>query len=123
MSELDDIRAIVAVIDNGGFARAAKRLGISKSIVSRRIAHLEADLGTRLLNRTTRGINPTAAGLEFKARGERLLIELSEARDAVARQQGEIAGRLRLALPLFFWIRYITPLLVKLSMHNPRLEI
>jgi DNA-binding transcriptional LysR family regulator len=41
MSELDDIRAIVAVIDNGGFARAAKRLGSSKSIVSRRIAHLE----------------------------------------------------------------------------------
>jgi DNA-binding transcriptional LysR family regulator len=123
MSELDDIRAIVAVIDNGGFAKAARRLRISRSIVSRRIAHLEADLGTLLLNRTTRGINPTEAGLEFKARGERILKELSEARDAVARQQGEIVGRLRVALPLAFGIRYITPLLAKLSTDNPRLEI
>ena len=69
MSELDDIRAIVAVIDTGGFARAAKHFGIAKSIVSRRIARLEAHLGTRLLYRTTRGVYPTEAGLEFKARG------------------------------------------------------
>jgi DNA-binding transcriptional LysR family regulator len=123
MSELDDIRAIVAVIDNGGFARAARHLGISKSIISRRIAHLEADLGSRLLNRTTRGISPTAAGLEFKMRGERILNEFTEARDAVARQHGEIIGRLRLSLPLFFGIRYITPLLAKLCTDNPRLEI
>jgi DNA-binding transcriptional LysR family regulator len=123
MSELDDIRAIVAVIDHGGFAKAARRLGIAKSIVSRRIARLEGDLGTRLLNRTTRGINPTEAALEFKARGERILRELADARDAVARRQAEIAGRLRLALPLSFGIRYIAPVLAKLARDNPRLEI
>ena len=123
MSELDDIRAIVAVIDTGAFARAAKHLRIAKSIVSRRIARLEADLGTRLLNRTTRGVCPTEAGLEFKMRGERILKELAEARDAVARRQGEIAGRLRLALPHAFGARYITPILAKLAMDNPRLEI
>ena len=69
MAELDDIRAIVEVINSGGYARAARRLDIAKSIISRRIARLEADLGTRLLNRTTRGVTPTEAGLEFKIRG------------------------------------------------------
>ena len=71
MAELDDLRCFVEVVESGGFGRAAKRLGISKSIVSRRIARLEADLGARLLSRTTRGISPTEAGLEFKARSER----------------------------------------------------
>jgi DNA-binding transcriptional LysR family regulator len=123
MSELDDIRAIVAVINGGGLTRAARHLGISKSIVSRRIARLEEDLGTRLLHRTTHGISATDAGLEFKERGERILCELSEARDAVARHHDELGGRLRLALPLSFGIRYITPLLIKLATDNPKLEI
>jgi DNA-binding transcriptional LysR family regulator len=123
MSELDDIRAIIAVINGGGLSRAARHLGISKSIVSRRIARLEEDLGTSLLHRTTRGVSATDAGLEFKERGERILGELSEARDAVARHHGELSGRLRLALPLSFGLRYITPLLIKLATDNPKLEI
>ena len=90
MSELDDIRSFVAVVDSGGFGRAGRSLGLSKSIVSRRVARLEADLGTRLLSRTTRGVSPTEAGLEFKARGERILAELTEAREAVALQAGGV---------------------------------
>ena len=54
MIDLQDMRALVEVITNGGFARAARRLGVAKSIVSRRIARIEAELGTTLLNRTTR---------------------------------------------------------------------
>lgn len=123
MSEIDDIRAIVAVINGGGLSKAARHLGLSKSIVSRRIARLEESLGTRLLHRTTHGISVTDAGLEFKERGERILCELSEARDAVARHHGELSGRLRLAVPLSFGIRYITPLLAKLATDNPKLEI
>src|SRR5260370_739855 len=56
--ELDDLRGFVEVVESGGFNRAAKRLGVSKSVVSRRIARLEADLGARLLSPTTRGIAP-----------------------------------------------------------------
>lgn len=123
MAELDDIRAIVEVINSGGYARAARRLDIAKSIISRRIARLEADLGTRLLNRTTRGVTPTEAGLEFKMRGEFILSELAEARDSVTSQQGQIVGRLRLSLPLSFGLRYIAPVLAEWSTTNPRLEI
>jgi DNA-binding transcriptional LysR family regulator len=123
MSELDDIRAFVEVLDKGGFARAARHLGISKSIVSRRIARLEDDLGTPLLHRTTRGITPTDAGSAFKLHGERILAELNEAREAMASQRGEIVGRLRITLPAYFGIRFITPILAEMAKEHPRLEI
>jgi DNA-binding transcriptional LysR family regulator len=87
--ELDDLRGFVEVVESGGFNRAAKRLGISKSVMSRRVARLEADLGARLLSRTTRGISSTEAGLEFKTGSERILAELGEAREAVARLRGD----------------------------------
>src|SRR5262245_1426204 len=123
MSELDDLRSFVEVVDTGGFNRAARRLGVSKSIVSRRIARMEAELGTRLLSRTTRGISPTEAGLEFKLRSERILAEFDEAREAVAQQAGEVAGRLRLSAPLAFGVRHIAPVLADLAKRHPRLEL
>jgi len=83
MIDLQDMHALVEVITNGGFARAARRLGVAKSIVSRRIARIEAELGTTLLNRTTRGITPTEAGLEFSERAQRILDDLADARDIV----------------------------------------
>src|SRR6266853_5940449 len=113
--ELDDLRGFVEVVESGGFNRAAKRLGISKSVVSRRIARLEADLGARLLSRTTRGISPTEAGLEFKTRSERILAELGEAREAAAHHGGEVVGRLRLSAPLSFGVRYVTPILTQMG--------
>lgn len=72
MIELDDMKCFVEVVESGSLSRAATRLGVSKSIVSRRIARMEDDLGTRLLDRTTRGIGATEAGLEFKARAEKI---------------------------------------------------
>lgn len=123
MSELDDIRSFIAVVESGGFGRAADQLGLAKSVVSRRISRLEADLGTRLLSRTTRGVAATEAGLEFKARGERILADLVEARESVALQAGGISGRLRLSMPLTFGNRHVAPLLGELASRHPRLEI
>lgn len=123
MSELDDIRSFIAVVDSGGFGRASRSLGLSKSIVSRRISRLEEDLGTRLLSRTTRGVSPTEAGSEFKARGERILADLSEARESVAQQAGGVVGRLRLSMPLTFGIRHVAPVLAELAARHPKLEL
>lgn len=123
MSDLSDMRLFVEVVESGGFNRAASRLGISKSVVSRRIAALEADLGVRLLSRTTRGISPTDAGLEFKRRSERILAEVADAREAVAEQGGDMIGRLRVSVPLAFGTRHLTPLLADLAQKHPRLEI
>src|SRR5215213_5482992 len=121
--ELDDLRSFVEVVESGGFNRAAERLGISKSMVSRRIARMEAELGTRLLSRTTRGINPTEAGLEFKARSERILADLDEAREAVARQGSGAVGRLRVSVPLGFGTRHVAPVLTALAQRHPALEL
>lgn len=123
MTDLDDLRSFVEVVESGGFNRAARRLGVSKSIVSRRIARMEADLGTRLITRTTRGICATEAGLEFKQRSERILSEFDEAREAVARHAGEVVGRLRLSAPLNFGQRYLAPVLSELARRHPRLEL
>ena len=60
--EIEDIQAFVAVADAGGLSAAAQRLGVSKSIVSRRLARLEKSLGAVLLTRTTRGASLTEAG-------------------------------------------------------------
>jgi DNA-binding transcriptional LysR family regulator len=123
MLELEDIKGFVEVVETGGFSRAARRLGVSKSIVSRRIARLEEALGAKLLSRTTRGISPTEAGLEFKNRCQRILMELEEAQDVVAQQGSGAVGQLRLSVPLFFGVRHITPILGDLAKRNPKLEI
>lgn len=122
MSDLEDIQAFVEVVERGGFSEAARRLGMSKSIVSRRVARLEADLGVRLLSRTTRGIAPTEAGMEFKLRGERVLADLEEARDAVAQASETIVGSLRVAVPLSF-LRHAAPILAELADLHPRLKV
>ncbi|MBM6596141.1 LysR family transcriptional regulator [Microvirga pudoricolor] len=123
MTDLEDIRSFVEVVETGGFARAAKRLNVSKSIVSRRIGRLEADLGVRLLSRTTRGISPTEAGLEFKLRGERILADLAAATEAVAQHGSEVMGHLRISLPMGFGIRHVAPVLAEVAARHPRLEI
>jgi DNA-binding transcriptional LysR family regulator len=122
MSELDDIRAFVEVAEAGGFARAAKRLGLSKSIVSRRVTRLEEALGARLLSRTTRGISPTEAGAEFKARGERILAELDAAREAVAHGGEAAVGWLRISAPVSF-VEHLGPVLAELAARHPKLSV
>ena len=123
MSELDDIRAFLAVVETGGFGRAAKRLNLAKSIVSRRISRLEAGLGTPLLSRTARGIYPTEAGVEFKESSRRILDELEEARASIAQRSGGVVGRVRLSVPLSFGVLHIAPILGELALQYPKLEI
>ena len=122
MLDPEDLRAFVEVVESGGLNRAAARLGVSKSIVSRRIARLEAELGVRLLTRTARGISPTEVGLDLKARGERILAELEEMREAVAQQSGEVSGRLRVSAPQSF-VSYLAPIFGEMACRHPKLEL
>jgi DNA-binding transcriptional LysR family regulator len=122
--ELDDLRAFAAVVEAGGFSRAAARLGLAKSIVSRRVARLEASLGgARLLARTTRGVSPTEAGAAFHARCARILAELDEAREEVAGREGGVGGTLRIAAPLSFGIAHLAPALARFAAAHPRLSL
>lgn len=84
--ELRQLRVLVAVDEERSFTAAADRLGMSQAAVSRALASLEHELGTRLMHRTTRRVEPTEAGASFAGTARRVLAELD---DAVAAVRGE----------------------------------
>jgi DNA-binding transcriptional LysR family regulator len=122
MFDLDDLRTFVEVADAGGLTPAARRLGLSKSIVSRRLVRLEEDLGVQLLSRTTRGAALTEAGATFREHAARVAIELDAARDALA-PKGDLRGRLRVAAPLTFGPTHVAPVLAELARRHPQLQV
>ncbi|MBY5393302.1 LysR family transcriptional regulator (plasmid) [Rhizobium johnstonii] len=120
--EIEDLRIFVEVADSGGVSSAALRLGISKSMVSRRIAQLEAELGTQLLARTTRGLALTEAGSTFKEYAARISAELDVARETIL-PAGELRGRMRVAAPLSFGPTHFAPVLSQMAARHPQLQI
>src|SRR3546814_18180463 len=88
--DIEELRTFVEVADAGGVSAAARRLGLSKSIVSRRLSRLEADLGVQLLAGTTRGAAPTEAGITFRDHAANICADI-----AVAHEKILPAGALR----------------------------
>ena len=99
MLDIEDLQTFVEVADAGGVSSAARRLGVSKSIVSRRLFRLEAELGVQLLARTTRGAALTEAGVTFRDHAARVCAEIDIARETIL-PAGDLRGRLRIAAPL-----------------------
>jgi DNA-binding transcriptional LysR family regulator len=122
MLDLEDVHAFAVVAEAGGLSRAGSRLGMSKSMLSRRLTRLESYLGVRLLARTTRGVALTEAGADFKAYADRIVGEMQAGRDAVSRE-GQATGRLRIAAPLSFGATHLGPVLAELALRHPQLEI
>lgn len=122
MDRFEDLQAFNAVVEAGSFTAAAERLGVAKSAVSRRVAALESRLGAQLLRRTTRSISLTDTGRGFYDRSLRILADLDEAESAVARAEGELRGRLRIALPLSFGIRHMCEPIAAFSRQHPGIE-
>lgn len=101
----------VAVADLRGFAPAARRLGLSPSVVTRQIAGLEDRLGARLLQRTTRSVTLTDAGARFLERARRILADVDEAERAAGAERTAPVGRLVVAAPNVFGRRHVSPLM------------
>jgi DNA-binding transcriptional LysR family regulator len=120
--EIEDIQAFMAVAEAGGLTPAASRLGVSKSIISRRLGRLEKSLGTTLLTRTTRGAALTEAGATFREHAARISSEADAARDALS-AGGTVRGRLRVAAPLSFGATHFAPVFAELASRHPELEI
>jgi DNA-binding transcriptional LysR family regulator len=120
--DLDELRTFVEVADAGGVSPGARRLGLAKSIVSRRLASLEEELGVQLLSRTTRGAALTEAGATFREHAARVAAELDAARDAIAADD-DVRGRLRVAAPLSFGPMHIAPVLAELARRHPKLHV
>lgn len=105
------IEMLVAVVEEGSFTAAAERLNVSKSHVSREVAALEEQMGVRLLNRTTRHVSPTPEGETFVERCGYLLEEFERAERALTQRQTEPVGKLRLAAPMTFGVKHLSPLI------------
>jgi DNA-binding transcriptional LysR family regulator len=120
--DTEDLRTFVEVADAGGVSPAALRLGVSKSIVSRRLARLEAELGVQLLTRSTRGASLTEAGGTFREHAARVGAELDQAQDTLL-PAGELRGRLRVALPLTFGPTHFASVLADLARRHPQLHV
>ncbi|HEX8192896.1 MAG TPA: LysR family transcriptional regulator [Allosphingosinicella sp.] len=121
--DLLDVLAFVRVAETGAFARAAERMGMSKSILSRRVARLEQQLGAKLLTRTATGATPTVIGDSYYARAANILAELEAAQEVVADAVTQIAGPIRLAGPLSFGTEHLAPALADFAKMHPRVEL
>ncbi len=108
MDRLSEMEAFMSVVDQGGFTDAAKKLGISKSAVSKHVSALEARLGARLLNRTTRRVSPTEIGLAYYDRAAVVLSGASEADEMVNAMQTAPRGALRVSVPVSFGISQVS---------------
>ena len=111
MDRLTALEAFVRVAEAQSFSEAARRLRSSKSAVSRHVSALEADLGVRLFQRTTRSLNLTEAGRGYFERATRILADLDEANLAVSQLQAAPRGRLRVSAPMSFGFLHLAPAL------------
>jgi DNA-binding transcriptional LysR family regulator len=100
--DLNTLRDFSAIAAEGSFAAAARRLGVPKSTMSKRIQVLEAALGVRLIERTTRRLSLTAEGALVLARAERILADAGEISRALAEPDSAVRGHLRIAVPVLF---------------------
>ncbi len=123
LPELHEIQAFVAVAETGSVSAAARRLGIAKSMVSKRIAALENGLGATLLLRAPRAVSLTDRGRAYYERVRPLLGAFDEAAAEVRDLQASLRGLLRIAAPLTFGTLYLGELLWPFLRRHPQLEV
>jgi DNA-binding transcriptional LysR family regulator len=120
--DLEDLRTFVVVAHAGGVSSAARRLGVSKSIVSRRLFRLEAELSVQLLARTTRGAALTEAGVAFREHAARVCAEIDIALETIM-PAGELRGRFRIAAPLSLGPTHLAPVFAEMARRHPLLQV
>jgi DNA-binding transcriptional LysR family regulator len=123
MDRLATIEAFVQVAETGSFSEAARRLRSSKSVVSRQVSALEAELGARLVHRTTRSLTLTEAGQGYFGRVGQILADLAEANLAVTQLQSAPRGRLRVNAPMSFGFLHLAQALPDFCALYPDVEL
>ena len=123
INPVEDMRLFQEVLEAGSFTAAAERLETSKQLISRRLMALEARLGVRLLNRTTRKLSPTPLGLAYLERAREVLALVCEAEESISRQSVRPQGRLRISAPMSFATLYLGPVLPAFLQAYPEVEL
>ena len=123
MDKLDAMNCFVRVVADGSYAEAARALGLTRSAVSKAVMELEQLMGARLLDRTTRRVSPTEAGLAYYESCVDILSRVEETELQVSRLHDEPKGVLKLNAPLSFGILYLGPAIAEFMSLYPDLKI
>ncbi len=121
--ELVDIRTFISVVESGSISKAARHLRIAKSVVSQRLARLEAALGTELLSRSNRGVKLTERGVSYLEKVSEGLLVLDAAAESMTEEVAQVGGALKLSAPTSFAHRFLSPLLLEFLSAYPELRI
>lgn len=123
MNPFEDMRIFSQVMESGSFTAAADKLGLSKQFVSRRVMALEERLGVRLLNRSTRRLDPTPLGQSYYESAQRLLADVEQVEQGITGQTSEPRGALRLSAPLSFAVAHLGTLLPEFLQRYPQVSV
>jgi DNA-binding transcriptional LysR family regulator len=123
MYAVDDMTVFARVVERASLSAAGRELRLSPAVVSSRITKLEARLGVRLLNRTTRTVNPTEEGRLYYEHCLRILAEIAEVERKLAERKESPSGVLRVSAPTVMGLRWIAPLIPQFREAFPEVEI
>ena len=123
MDRLQAMKVLLAVADAGSLSAASRRLNIPLATVSRRLGELEAHLGARLVNRTSRSLDLTETGRDYLAASRRILDDVAEAERAAAGEYAAPKGDLIIAAPLVFGRLHVLPAVIEFIKAYPEVDV
>lgn len=123
MDRLQSLRVFQQVVDEGGFAAAARKLDLAPAVVTRLISDLEQHLGVRLLQRTTRRLSLTQSGERYLERVRTILAEIDEADAMVQAETQEMSGKLRVLAPPVAATHTLAPAIISFQKQHPNVEV
>ena len=123
MGQLEDMYIFLRVVETGSITRAAEKMNIAKSAVSKRLSLLEQKLGIKLINRTTRKSSITEAGQRYYQRSKLIVDEVDELNSQTASSKRALDGSLNIAVPLSFGLTHLTPAIDLFLKQHTRLKL
>ncbi|MCC6071977.1 LysR family transcriptional regulator [Massilia sp. GCM10020059] len=123
MDRLESMAIFLAVVDEGGFAAAARKMKISPPAVTRAVGELETAMGVRLLTRTTRVVRVTEVGARYASDCRRVLADITDMEDQASGAHAAVRGRIVVTAPALFGRMYVTPVVLAYLRRYPEAEV
>ena len=123
MERIQALRLFIRVVDLGSFSKAAAELGMGQPAATKQVRRMEAQLGARLLHRTTHGVTPTEIGLLYYDKCKLIAHHVEEAESVAALLQTQVQGALRINTSVAFGRRVLAPMVMQFMQLNPQLQV